>query len=156
MMQLELRRDIRDQYATMGVLWCAGRSFYTIESTWHPNTHGGRSGEKFLSCVAPGTYRLVPTVKPDGERCWVLSNPTLDVYTLPQDIPANRRMSCHFGVMLRAGQFWYDVHSGIAPGKSRSKRHGEWTVDDTKAAMNELRMLTQGKLDLALTITEAL
>lgn len=156
MIPVELRRDIRTPEVTMGVLWILGRTFYTIECTWHPNVHGGRGGERFYSCIAPGTYRMIPHVRADGERCWAISNPSLDVYTYPADIPANRKASCQFGVHVRAGQYWHDVCPGIAPGKRRMKAGGEWMVEDTKAAMNELRLLLQGKFDIALTISEAL
>lgn len=156
MFQLELRRDIRDQHVTMGVLWCNGRTFYTIESTWRQNTHGGRGGDKHESCVAPGAYRLVQHVTPSGERVWMLSNPMLDVYTLPDDVPQHRLLSCRYGIMLRSGQYWHDIGGGIAPGKHRMKRAGVWMVEETRSAMNELRLLLQGKLDVSLTITEAL
>lgn len=133
----------------------AGRRFHTIERPWVADPNGGLGGKKYESCVPPGMYRLRHRDTPKYGKHFILSNPTLDVYELPADVPRGRETSTRTLVLIHVGNYWHDVIGCIAVGKQRTRDGRDWMVTDSRAAMNELRMVTQSVFDLHLDIREA-
>lgn len=152
---LELRRD-PETYptCTLGVLTVLGypTRLQTIERPWVPNVHGGKSGAKYESCVAEGTYNLTRHLRPSGERAWALVNHELDVYYLPSDVPRGREAATRTLVLIHAGNFVHDVIGCIAPGMSRSKTRDGWMVERSRDAMNALRTMVGETYDVKLRI----
>jgi len=144
---LTLLRDHRDGRCTLGRLTLPdGAVLHTIERTWVPNQHGGRSGEKHVSCIAPGTYTLRSHTRPSGDRVWALVNPELDVYYLPSDVPEGREDATRTLILIHAGNFWYDIIGCIAPGLSRNMAgpNGTWMVTSSRLAMRAVRDSLRG------------
>lgn len=157
MIELLLHRDYRDAYCTLGQLELPnGTRLHTIERTWVPNKAGGKAGEKYVSCIGVGQYRLRPHTRPSGERTLAVSNPALDVYYLPEDVPTGREAATRTLVLIHAGNYWYDIIGCIAPGKARVKAgpEGTWMVTYSRDAMNEVRLAMGGTLDGRLVIDE--
>jgi hypothetical protein len=153
-MMLTLARDTRTTVLTLGVLEAAGRRFHAIERPWIPDPNGGRGGKKYESCVPVGVYRLRTRDTPKYGKHFILSNPLLDVYETPGDVPVGRESSTRTLVLIHVGNYWYDVIGCIAIGKARARDGNGWMVADSRSAMNELRMVTQATLDLQLSITD--
>ena len=145
----------RDQYlpeCTLGVLDVAGKKFFTIERTWLPDPVC-KSGRKYESCVSEGTYLLHNFTRPSGEKVFMLSNPQLDVYEFPADVPKGRENSTRTLVLIHAANFVHDVIGCIGPGLSRTKVNGkEWMVTESREAMNQIRTLINSTYNLSLLI----
>lgn len=152
-MILELVRDISLSTCTVGRLIVGGKTFYTIERPWIPNSHGGPCGEKFVSCIGEGEYKLEPWVRPSGEKVLIISNPALGVYRLPKDAPKGLEKATRSLCLIHAANHAHDVNGCIGPGKSRKKEGLEWMVLQSRDAMNEIRTLVGQRLDLSLYIT---
>lgn len=153
---LELRRDpnFRDD-CTLGVLTVLGfpTRLQTIERPWVLNPLGGKSGAKYESCVAEGTYNLTRHLRPSGEKAWALVNHELDVYYLPSDVPKGREKMTRTLVLIHAGNYVHDVVGCIAPGMARTKtREGGWMVERSREAMNVLRTMVGETYDVKLRI----
>lgn len=144
----------RQQYladCTLGFLEVAGRKFFTIERPWEPHPTG-LAGADFRSCVPEGSYRLVPWTRPSGEKTLALSNPTLDVYPAPYDIPRERHGVARCLILIQAADYVHDVLGGIGPGLDRSHGRNGWLVTSSRDAMNQIRTLVAHKFDLTLII----
>lgn len=152
-MILELIRDIRLANCTTGRLIVGGKTFYTIERPWIPNSCGGPCGEKYVSCIADGEYKLEPWVRPSGEKVFIIYNPALGVYRLPKDVPKGMEKSTRTLCLIHAANYAHDVNGCIGPGKNRKKEGTEWMVLQSRDAMNEIRTLVGQRLDLSLFIT---
>jgi hypothetical protein len=150
---LDLLRDIRTPHCTSGVLTVGGSKLYAIERPWIPNPDGGRSGKRFESCVAAGTYKLIPhrSEKYVGS-IWALINPTLDVYHQPGDVPPGRELQARVAILIHYSNYWWEVLGCIAPGKSRGKHQADWAVWRSREAMNDIKTVIGNKLDVTLTI----
>lgn len=74
-MDLKLKTFRQDDYGTFGEIFTAsGASLgYSVEQPW-------RNNEPFNSCVPAGKYLLVPHNSKKYGRCFVLHNPTLQIY----------------------------------------------------------------------------
>lgn len=153
-MILTLIRDTRTTQLNLGTLEVNGRRFHTIERPWIVDPNGGKGGKKYESCVPVGVYRLRPRENPKFGKHFILSNPQLDVYETPADVPRGRESSTRTLVLIHVGNYWYDVIGCVAVGKDRKRDGATWMVTESRAAMNELRMLTQSVLDLQLDIKE--
>lgn len=154
-MILTLTRDLSDASATLGMLEANGKKFATIERPWIPNAHGGLSGEKYKSCVAAGEYRLEQHERPSGEKAFILSNPALDVYRTPAEVPAGREAATRTLVLIHAGNYVHDVIGCIAPGLTRYAGPLGWMVTSSREAMNQLRSVVGNTFDLRLVIKYA-
>lgn len=147
----------RDQYladCTLGVLEVAGKRFFTIERPWLPDPVG-KAGVKYRSCVCEGAFRLTPFTRPSGEKAFRLSNPTLDVFESPTDVPKGREDSTRTLVLIHAANYVYDVIGCIGPGMSRLKTPQGWMVANSREAMNQIRTLVGMTFDLTLLIKTA-
>lgn len=149
-MILSLTREYM-QDCTLGLLEVAGRKFFTIERPWEPHAVG-RGGVEHRSCVPEGQYRLIPWMRPSGEKTFALSNPQLDVYQGPFDIPRERRGIARALILIHAADYVHDVLGGIGPGLARERDNGSWVVTSSRDAMNQIRTLTAHKFDLTLII----
>ena len=150
-MLLTLTRDQYLRECTLGVLEVAGKRFFTIERPWIPDPIG-KSGVKYKSCVSEGVYRLSPFTRPSGEKAFRLSNPTLDVFESPTDVPKGREESTRTLVLIHAANYVYDVVGCIGPGMSRTKVAQGWMVTNSREAMNQIRTLVGSTYDISLLI----
>lgn len=71
-MQLSVARTYGPN-ATTGVCRLAGLLLYTVELAWHDN-------EPDKSCVAEGTFDLIPYMSPTHGPTWCLHAPSLGLY----------------------------------------------------------------------------
>lgn len=144
----------RQQYladCTLGFLEVAGKRFFTIERPWEPHALG-LAGAEFRSCVPEGNYRLIPWMRPSGEKTFALSNPSLDVYQAPFDIPRERHGVARCLILIHAADYVHDVLGGIGPGLERARDRNGWLVTSSREAMNQIRTLVAHKFDLTLII----
>lgn len=143
-MILTLRREALNNGVTLGILEVAGKKFPTIELP--PD-----STDKHDSCVPFGEYRVVGHVRASGEKAFLLTNPTLGVWGMPSE--ANGVTDARSAVFLAAGYHINDlIGSHIAPGKNRIKKGGDWILEHSRDAMNEIRTLIGSKFDIQLVI----
>ena len=139
---LELRRaPERHAGCVLGTLTVLGYDtrLPTLEQEWVPCERGGRGGAAFRSCVPEGNYSLVRHQRPSGEKAWVLVNCEHEVYHLPADVPAARRLTARTLVYLAAGTFVHDLVGGIAIGMERERGREGWELGRSREAMNVLR-----------------
>lgn len=145
----------RDQYlpdCTLGGLIVADKHFFTIERPWVPDPTC-RSGVKYRSCIAEGSYRMTQFTRPSGEKTFRLSNPLLDVYEDVFDVPRGREESTRTLILIHAANFVFDVIGCIGVGLERTKTTRGWMVTNSREAMNQLRTLVAGTYDNVLNIT---
>jgi hypothetical protein len=153
-MQLELVRDMALHYCTLGRLMFAGRTLFTIERPWVPDSRS-RGGQKGVSCVPVGEYRLERHNSDAHPKVWALVNPMLDVYHLPQDVPAGQELVSRTACLIHAANWAYELRGCVAPGKARLKdQAARWMVTRSRDAINELRTVIGNSFDLHLTILE--
>lgn len=154
-MNIELIRDMDTGYCTLGRIIVGGKTFFTIERPWVEGT--GKGGRKGASCVAPGVYRLTRHDSEMYPKTWALVNPSLDVYHYPWDVPRGHEANTRTAVLLHAANWAYELRGCIAPGKSRMKdSNGRWMITRSRDAMNEIRTLIGPRLEVTLTITNAM
>jgi hypothetical protein len=150
MIALRLTRDIRKPHCTLGrleVLDETGKvlNLYTMERPWIPSKAGGKSGERFVSCISVGTYDVRPHVRPNGDHVWILSNPALDVYALDTDIPQKRKNVARYLILIHVGNYVRDIIGCIAPGLGRVEGpKGKEIVTNSLQAMHDLHALLDG------------
>jgi hypothetical protein len=140
---------------TLGVLQVNGRGvFQTIEKPWIP-TIDGPWGTPMKSSIGVGSYRMEPRYTEARGNHWQLVNPQLGVYRLPSNVPIGSQGQ-PLGrslVLIHAANYAHELLGCIAPGKSRDRQDGEWAVRNSRAAMNEIKLLLGGSFDLQLVIT---
>lgn len=146
-MQLTLTRDTPHSDLWLGILEVAGRKFHTLEPA---------------NCLPPGSYRLRPHQRPNGEQCFALVSPQAGVYHQPYDVPQSRRETAKFLALVHAGQYYWDADA-VALGKDRvletirgTQTIRTWRMAETKVAMNELRTLIGQKFDIEVTIISSM
>ncbi len=154
---LELTRDLKAPTCTLGWLGLSGRKWASIERPWVPNTAGGRGGSKGVSCVPTGEYRLEPHSTEAHPKVWALVNHQLDVYHWDADVPPSRVGLGRTVVLIHVANWASELRGCIAIGKTRAKdgTHG-WMIQESRDAVNELRMAIGKTVDLKLVITEGL
>lgn len=152
---IELIRDHREVYCTLGKMMVGQHRLETMERPWIPNPDGGKSGKRFESCIAAGSYRLVAHRSDKYPLAWALTNPALDVYYQPNDVPKGREKQGRVAILIHPANVWYELLGCIAPGRSRSKQQGIWGVWSSREAMNLIKTVIGNKLDVTLTIAWA-
>lgn len=127
----------RDRYqpapgrCTLGRVVFAGRGFDSIEAQ-----------ADFLFPAA--TYRVEPRISDAFGAHWVLVNQNAGAYS-------DASKGALF--LLRAGDRACDLFNAVGIGKSRHRTpDGDWVVRNSRSAINELRTLLNGSLDVTLTI----
>lgn len=154
-MILALRRDTKGTDCILGILEIDGKKLNTLEPPWVPHPTGGRAGAPYVSCVPAGVYRVEPYKRPCGERAWILSSPELGVFQLPFEIPREQRGKARSLITIRAAHYAYDAIDGIGIGLNRVKTSVGWKLERSLDAMNILRTVVNGTLDLTLRIEDA-
>jgi hypothetical protein len=152
---LALRRDTKAPDCFLGVLQIEDKKLHTLEPPWIPDPAGGKAGAPFISCVPAGLYKIESHKRPCGERAWILSSPELGVYQLPFQIPREQRGKARALVTIRAANYAYDAIDAIGIGTNRVKTNIGWKLERSLDAMNILRTVVNGTLDLALRIEDA-
>lgn len=153
-MIIELVRDFRDDTCTLGIMTVNGKRWHTMERPWVPSTKGGVGGEKGVSCVPPGRYKLVRHSSEAYSNVFALAASTLDVYHWPWEVPKSKREAARTAVLIHAANYASELRGCIAPGKERKKTGSEWGVFRSRDAVNELRTVVAGIFDLELWISE--
>lgn len=150
-MMLTLTRDQYLPECTMGVLEVAGKRFFTMERPWIPDPVG-KAGVKYRSCICEGTFRVTPFTRPSGEKAFRISNPSLDVYEDPFQVPRGKEDSARTLVLIHAANYVFDVIGCIGPGMERTKTLKGWMVTSSREAMNQIRTLIGATYDISLLI----
>lgn len=149
----------RDQYlpeCTLGILEVGPKKFFTIERPWIPDPIG-KAGKKYVSCIGEGQYTIHPYTRPSGEKAFMISNPMLDVFEFPADVPKGREDTTRTLVLIHAANYVHDVIGCIGPGLDRKKVMGNgWMVADSREAMNQIRTLVGASYNLSLLIQKPL
>lgn len=155
-MILSLRRDMPGELVTLGVMRVNDTRFQTIERPWIPNLYGGHSGEKFISCIATGLYRVERFTRPSGERAFRLSCPELDVYRDDDEVlqAGKEPRACRTLVLMHIANYVHDVIGCIGVGEERKFVGGRWMVTKSKQSMARLREIIGTDLDIKLRIEQ--
>ena len=152
-MNILLTRDYRDPRCTLGTLTVGALKLQTLERPWvHSDIN--LCGMKGISCVPAGEYKLTPHNSEAHPKVWALVNPKLGVYHWDADVP----MTCALArtmVLIHAANWPEELRGCVAVGKARVKSAGQWMVQQSRDALNELRNALSVSYDLALTISEA-
>jgi uncharacterized protein DUF5675 len=162
MIALRLTRQLMTPDCTRGTLEVfdsdgeTALSLFTIEKPWISSRAGGKAGEPFRSCIGEGTYSLSPYQRPNGDKVWILSNPALDVFKLNTDIPADRKATGRFLILIHIANRARDVVGCIGPGRSwRTEPDGTVMVTSSRDAMKDLHKLLDGRRNLEIEIVNA-
>lgn len=110
-MNLTLIRDLDDGRCTLGTMRIGDAVFQSLERPWIP---GGPGGTKGVSCIPPGSYRLVLHDTEAHPRSFALVNEDLGVFHL--NAPTNAgRTAC----LIHAANVPEELRGCIALGMSR-------------------------------------
>ncbi|HZO21032.1 MAG TPA: DUF5675 family protein [Steroidobacteraceae bacterium] len=149
-MNLSLIRDTATASYCQGVLQAGALRLQTIELPWVP-FDGGRGGHPAESCVSAGTYDLVlhDTVK--HPKSFALSNPDLDVFHEPADVPAERRLYARIAILLHVANSPGELLGCIGVGMAR----GPGYVSQSRLAFDRFNTAVPWVAGHTLTITDA-
>jgi hypothetical protein len=152
-MNLELIRDFASPDVTLGTLAAPnGRKWQTLERPWVP-IEAAPCGQKGISCIPPGIYRLTTHDSEAFSRVWALTNPMNWVYHWDSDVPAPQSECARTTVLIHPANWATELRGCIALGKQRTKQpNGIWMILNSRDAVNELRGAVNGTYDLTLTI----
>lgn len=134
-MKLVLTRISDDGVRTLGNLVVGDRIFATVERPWIPSPDH-RGGLNRKSCVPPGTYRIIPHHSVNFPNTYALTNPELDVYYQPGDVPKGKKGRT--AILIHVGNRVRDVIGCIAVGMEHGTLGGEPAVLRSGLAMREL------------------
>lgn len=135
-MNLELRRYAYLTKCTLGRLHAGPLVFYTIERPWIRDERGP-GGQRTVSCVPDGVYKVIPHNSQKFGAVWALVNPELGVWYQPGDIPAGQPWG-RSAILIHVGNTVADVIGCIAVGK-RPLHLAEHSVADSRVAIEKLR-----------------
>lgn len=153
-MKLILRREPQQPShdCTLGLLFADDLSLVSIERPWVPSPTS-KGGTKGISCVPPGTYRLVRHNTEAHPMTWALVNEELDVLHLPSvgDPPGART-----AVLIHPANWAHELRGCIAPGtRSQLDEAGRYMVCDSRKAMRLLQQRVSWTDEHTLTIEES-
>ncbi len=151
-MMLTLRRDMSGPDVTLGVLEVGEHKLFTIEKPFVPNEQGGKAGAPFISCLPKGVYKLQAFKLPSGEKGYVVSNPSMDVFQMPYEVPKQRNGACRARVTIRAANYAFEAVDAIGIGIQRQKTQLGWKLERSLDGMNILRTVLGSTIDLQLVI----
>lgn len=111
-MNVLLHRLTDNGKCTQGMLEIAGEEFFSLERPW---VEGAPGGQKGVSCVPEGLYRLVPHDSEAHPKSFALVNEDLHVYHLsvPQD--GQGRTAC----LIHAANWPQELRGCIALGMQK-------------------------------------
>lgn len=155
-MNLDLIRDYASPDVTLGVLSTpGGRKWQTLERPWVPAIDVP-CGQKGISCVPPGVYRLEPHDSEAFSRVWALTLPLNWVYHWDSEVPLAQDGCARTTVLIHPANWASELRGCVALGKQRQKQpNGVWMLLNSRDAINELRGAINGTYDLTLTISYA-
>lgn len=113
-MNLVLVRDLDNGRCTLGSLRFNGELFQTLERPWIPGPPGG---EKGISCVPTGTYRLVKHDTEAHPRSFALVNEELHVWHLALPQGQQGRTAC----LIHVANWPAELRGCIALGMERAE-----------------------------------
>jgi hypothetical protein len=132
--KLILRREPPRPDCTLGLLFVGTLSLCTIERPWIPSAVG-KGGQKGVSCVPVGTYRLVRHNSDAHPMTWALVNPELDVVHFATDADPRRAL-----VLIHIANWARELRGCIGVGtRAQSDSAGTHMVADSKKAMRLLQ-----------------
>lgn len=138
-MNLTLHRDYKGDDCSQGKLTLPGFSYDTIERPWKPHPTAP-CGQKGVSCVPVGTYKLVKHNSENHPRTWALVNPSLWVYHWDEDVPVGQFGIARTLVLIHPANWATELRGCIAPGRSRAvDPAGRKMVTMSRIAMAELQ-----------------
>jgi len=117
-MYLSLIRDTAASTYCLGVLHAGALEFQTIERPWI-DAPPGLGGHPETSCVPAGLYELVKHDSPKHPKSFALVNPKLDVWHLPEDVPADRRPYARTAVLIHVANLASQLEGCVALGMGR-------------------------------------
>ncbi len=143
-MIIRLKRYSYGEYETEGQLIVGGSVFATIEQPWTPNPNGAKGGKPFESCIPDGMYRLSPFTRPNSAFVFIIFNPELGVFRLPEN---HEKGSGRDLCLIHKANWVTDIQGCIAPGLTRNPmgnpktKQVEQAVGSSGNAMSALRKL---------------
>lgn len=138
-MKLSLIRDYLGADCSQGKLTASGEVFDTMERPWVPSADGP-CGRKGVSCIAPGTYRLMRHNSEAHPNTWALVNPDLWVYHWDDDVPPEQVGVARTLVLLHSANWASELRGCIAPGAGRAiDPKGRRMVTSSKVAMRRIQ-----------------
>jgi len=151
-----IRDDIRGKMI-LGVLKGDGLELQTLDRPWIP-VDDAKGGVRSLSCVPVGEYRLVPHSGHRFGEAYAFVNTDLDVYHLPDDVPAEKKGKARTACLIHIGNIVSDSIGCTLVGTERTQMaiKGEpmqAAVSHSGPAMRKLREVL-GREEHTLTITE--
>lgn len=114
------------RWPTFGRILTVNPEILTIEDPWNMNRKGG-------SCIPDGKYDLLPHKRPNGDHCYVMHNPALNVFGTD-------------ALALKAGRKLEDVRTYCIAGHAGSfEEHieGCFAVGDDLEIMPNLKLNRQ-------------
>jgi hypothetical protein len=145
MVILTLRREAYLPDGTLGVLEVQGRKFPTLENRKDAT-------DRHDACLPPGAYRLTPTQRAGGDKCYAISSPLLGVWERPSEVPKHVT-DARSAVFLAAGFTLDDlVGSHVAIGKDRTRTREGWLLQMSRDAVNEVRTLIGSAFEVVLMV----
>lgn len=146
-MKLTLHRDYLGTDCTQGKLTCGDFMADTMERPWVPSP-SSPCGTKGVSCVPPGTYRLVPHNSEAHPNTWALVSPALWVYHWDENVPTTQKGLARTLVLIHAANYASELRGCIAPGKGRFlEPSGRRMVTQSKIATGQLLALLPWGMD---------
>jgi hypothetical protein len=138
-MRITLRREKADPPypdCTLGFLFVGTLQFCTMERPWVPSPLS-KGGQKGVSCVPPGLYKLVRHDTEAHPMTWALVNKDLDVVHYPGDSP---NPNARTAVLIHPGNFAHDLRGCLAPGmRVTTDAQGRYMVTDSRRAMKQIQ-----------------
>lgn len=150
---LTLLRDVFTQNETCGWTSFNGRKWATVERTWVASQLTA-AGQKGVSCVPPGEYRLEPHNTEAHPKCWALVNHALDIYHWDWEVPASRRGIARTVCLIHPANWAHELRGCVAPGKRRGLENGRWRTFESRDAMNEIRSVLGSAVDVRFVVSE--
>jgi len=120
---------------TLGTLVADDLQLATIERPWMPNP-AGAGGQLSVSCVPDGDYQIVPHDSARWPNTYALVNHALGVYH--QMRPAGQTWG-RTAILIHVGNTVRDVIGCIAVGTRAVMTGGEFSVVESRIAMDKLR-----------------
>lgn len=138
-MILTLHRDYNGADCSQGKLTVASLTVETMERPWVAHATAP-CGQKGVSCVPRGTYKLVRHNSENHPRTWALVNPDLWVYHWDEDVPVGQFGIARTLVLIHPANFASELRGCIAPGRSRAvDPSGRKMVTLSRIAMADLQ-----------------
>lgn len=122
---------------TVGWLHAGSLRLATIELPYRPDPRGP-GGQRRISCVPDGSYRLIPHRSAKFGDVWALTNPALGVWYQPGDIPRGQAWG-RSAILIHSANVVDDVEGCIAVGTRHGMLGGQEAVLNSRLAIGDLR-----------------